>query len=164
MKSKVEKVTKDFFNKLDFKGVKIKVKPVLSEVEGKADEGFEINIEVAPEESGILIGFHGETISSLQLVLSHLVNREIGEWQRLLVNINDYRDRRNQSLSEMAKNAADQAKSTGDAVALPPMGSFDRRIIHMNLAEDKEVETYSDGMGRNRHIIISPTSEPKQEK
>ncbi len=124
------------------------------------EETYSLNLVVSPEESGVLIGYHGETISGLQFILALMAHKKIGAWNRLVVNINDYRQKREQTLMEMAKDAAERAKTTGEEVVMPPMESFDRRIVHMALAEDKAVHTESVGEGRDRRLIIYPTSTP----
>lgn len=122
------------------------------------DEAYEVNLTVAPEASGILIGYHGETISALQFLLSLMVHNQVQVWHRLIVNINDYRQKREQSLAEMAKAAAQRVRSTGEEVIMPPMESFDRRIVHTVLAADSSVRTESVGEGRDRRLIIYPAS------
>ena len=90
----------------------------------------------------------------------HADVRELGAWNHLTVNINDYRQKREQNLIDMAKDAASRANATGEEVIMPPMESFDRRIIHMALSADSSVRTESVGEGRDRRLIIYPTSTP----
>lgn len=124
------------------------------------DEAFSVNLSVNPEESGVLIGYHGETIASLQLIISLIVHKQLGEWHRLIVNINDYRQKHEQNLIEMAKATAARVKATGQEAMLPPLESFDRRLVHMALSDDQTVRTESMGEGPDRRLIIYPASPP----
>lgn len=125
----------------------------------EGEEGvIEVAIEVPPEQSGFLIGFHGETLASLQLVIGQMVYKRLGEWQRILVNIGDYREKRERSLQEMADNAAQRVKITQQPVTLPYLSSSERRLVHLALADDEEVETSSEGSGRGRRLTIYPKS------
>lgn len=146
----ITSLTKNLFKHLGLDQIKAAVSP--------QDESFQVNLQVAPEESGVLIGYHGETISGLQLILSLMAHKQLGAWHRLVININDYRQKREQALVDMAHGAAEQAKTTGQEVVMPPMASFDRRLIHMALAENKDVRTESVGEGRDRRLIIYPAS------
>jgi spoIIIJ-associated protein len=121
------------------------------------DEKGVINIQIdIPKESvGLLIGFHGENISSLQTILSLLINKGMETWNPVLINIGDYREKRNQSLVSMANNAADRVKQTGKAVVLPYLSGSERRVVHMALSEDELVETYSQGVGRDRRLTVN---------
>ena len=154
VESTIRKLTQELFTRLGFSEADI-------QVEKTEEEIFKVQIEIDPEESGILIGYHGETISSLQLVLSLIINHELDQWYRLSLNINDYRERREQSLVEMAQNAAERVKTTNEELIMPPMVSFDRRIIHLTLAEETEVKTESTGSGKDRRLIIYPTQSKK---
>lgn len=126
--------------------------------EAKDEAAVDLILKTDPDVSGMLIGYHGETIASLQLLISLICHRRLGAWHRLTLNVNDYRERREQNLREMALSAAERAKATGKEVIMPPMESFDRRIVHMALADDSSVVTESVGEGRDRRLIISPAS------
>lgn len=117
-------------------------------------EFFEINIDAAEEDSGILIGFHGETLQALQLVLSLIVSSKLGEFVRIIVNIGDYREKREEKLREIAFDAAKRAKETKQEVILGNFTAWQRRIIHMALAEDAEVTTESQGEEPDRELVI----------
>lgn len=122
------------------------------------EESVALNLEIDPDTSGMMIGYHGETIASLQLLISLISHKKLGMWQRVIFNINDYRERREQNLREMALTAAERAKLSGKEVVMPPMESFDRRIIHLTLADDPSVVTESIGEGKDRRLVISPAS------
>lgn len=139
----IRKITNDLFHLLD-----MKVDFKLTEEES----GF--NIQVETDEPGILIGYHGQAIQAIQLLLALMGFRKLGEWTRVLVNVGDYREKRQESLTKMAQAIAQKVKFSGTAQSLPPMSSAERRIIHLALAEDTEVETISEGEGRDRHVVV----------
>jgi spoIIIJ-associated protein len=104
----------------------------------------------------LIIGFHGETLSSLQLILGQHLRSKLNDWVNLSINVNDYRERRESSLTAMADSVVDQVVSTGQPYSLPPLPANERRIIHMYLADHPQVVTASEGLGRSRCVIISP--------
>lgn len=132
------------------------------EIEAKAEitkdkEGLVI-VQIQTEEPGLLIGYHGRTLAGLQRIFSLMAYRQAGEWARLIVNVNDYREKRREALERMALSIAQRVKFSGEAQALPPMSSFERRIVHLILAEDSEVETDSEGEGSQRRVVVRPKS------
>ena len=128
-----------------------------AEVEALMEGDYiKINIKSPPEQSGILIGRHGEGIDALQLIVNLIVNNQSEEWQRVLVNVNDYRESREEIIKQMATKAAENVKTTGKEVVLNFLPSHERRIAHMHLDQDKEVQTYSQGEGKYRRMIIGP--------
>lgn len=133
----------------------------LLKVEAKVDvaldeENQAIKIQIDPEEPGILIGFHGETLSSLQLLLGIMVSRKIGEWVRVLVNIGDYRQKREEVLRHIGLNAAQKVRFSGEPVVLLDLSASDRRIVHMALSEYDDIVTESEGEGKDRRLVIKP--------
>ena len=117
-----------------------------------------INIQLETEEPGILIGYHGQALQALQLLISLIGFKKFNEWVRVVVNVGDYQEKRQESLTKMAQSIAQRAKFSGTSQSLPPMSSAERRIIHLALANDTEVETFSEGEGRERHVVIKPKS------
>lgn len=115
-----------------------------------------ILVQIETEEAGILIGRHGETIDALQTFLNQAVFQKTGEWYRIVVNIGDYRERREESLQNLAVSLAARVKETGEAQPIFNLKPNERRIVHTLLSEDPEVTTESEGEGRDRHIIIKP--------
>lgn len=138
-----EKITKELFALLETKiGLEI-----------KEEEGA-IMIQLTTDEPGILIGYHGQAIQAVQLLLALMGFRKLGEWTRVLVNVGDYREKRQESLTKMAQAIAQKVKFSGTSQSLPPMSSAERRIIHLALADDQEVETVSEDEGRDRHVVV----------
>lgn len=134
---------------LDHLKVKAKVKVT------KDKEGL-FYVQLETEETGALIGYHGENLASIQLVLTLMVYRQLGEWVRILANVGDYRERRQESLERMALSAAQKVRFSGEAQSLPPMSSAERRMIHLALADDDEISTESEGEGYQRRVVVRP--------
>ncbi len=120
----------------------------------QVEDIYQVNLECA--NPGILICHHGETLFALQLLLGQHLKAKTGEWVSLAVNVNDYRERREQSLRELADNTVEQVVATGQPYTLPPMPAGERRIVHLYLADHSGVKTESMGTGRSRSVIISP--------
>ncbi len=140
-----EKITNELFSLLETKvGLEIK------------EEEDGVAIQFTTDEPGILIGYHGQALQALQLLIAMIGFKKNGEWTRVLVNIGDYREKREESLTNMAKSLAQKVKFSGTSQSLPPMSSAERRIIHLALADDQEVETVSESEGRDRHVVIKP--------
>jgi len=104
----------------------------------------------------LLIGFHGETLSSIQLILGQHLHAQLGEWLNLSLNVNDYRERRESAINTLIQNTVTQVLSTKQPHVLPPMPASERRLVHMYLADHPQVSTASDGVGRSRSVVISP--------
>jgi spoIIIJ-associated protein len=112
------------------------------------------NLSVVPEEAGILIGRNGENLAALQHVLRLMINKELGEFTYLVVDIAGYKDKRRRELEDMADKTAQSTVKSGRVQVLVPMNSFERRIIHMHLSAKDDVETESIGEEPNRRIMI----------
>lgn len=108
------------------------------------------------EESGMLIGYHGETLEALQTIISLLASRELGEFVRVSVEIGEYKKNRVEYLKHVVEQAKEQALSQNTPVSLPDLKSWERRIVHTMLTDDKEVTTESIGEGRDRVLTIKP--------
>lgn len=127
------------------------------EAEASVEEKEEIvYIQLETSQPGVLIGYHGETLSSLQFLLGIAAYRHFGKRIKIVVNIGDYRQRRKEILERLAFNVAEKVKETGQSQSLMPMSSFERRIIHLALANDDRVETVSEGEGQLRHVVVKP--------
>ncbi len=119
----------------------------------KAEEGLvEINIE--GEDMGILIGKRGQTLDSLQYLVSLVVNKESSSYLKVKLDTENYRERRKETLEMLAKNIAIKVKRTKHSVSLEPMNPYERRIIHSALQNDKYVITKSEGEEPYRHVVV----------
>ncbi len=141
--------------------VKTAAEELLSKLEIEATVGVDLideiyQVKVETEESGLLIGFHGETLSSFQLILGLMVYRKLGQWVRVVVEVGDYRARREQQLRAMAESYAAQVVSSGQPIYLSYLPPIERRIIHLALQGRPDVETVSEGEGNQRRLIIKP--------
>jgi spoIIIJ-associated protein len=125
--------------------------------EGETQHSIMLYVEGLDEETvGIMIGRRGETLRSLQFLLNTLVNRHVGRWPQIVIDIGNYRQRRQESLEGLARRVAEQVRATGRPHALDPMQAYDRRIVHMALREDPTVYTESTGEGETRKITVYP--------
>lgn len=115
-----------------------------------------ININLETDSPALLIGYHGETLASFQFILSIMTYRKLGEWTRIMVDVADYRQRRQESLERMALSVAQRVKFSGEQQSLLPMSPLERRIIHLSLANQSGVETVSEGEGHERRVVIKP--------
>ncbi|MEK7163674.1 MAG: R3H domain-containing nucleic acid-binding protein [Patescibacteria group bacterium] len=113
-------------------------------------------IVLETDNPALLIGYHGNTLSGLQLFLGQHLHQALGEWINLTVDVNDYRQRREQSLKTLADSTVEKVLETNQAYILPPMPASERRVVHVYLAEHPQVSTASSGVGRERSVIISP--------
>ena len=114
-----------------------------------------MNIDLAGDEMGVLIGKRGQTLDSLQYLVSLVVNKESDEYIRVKVDTEDYRARRKETLENLAKNIAYKVKKTRRAVSLEPMNPYERRIIHSALQNDKYIATHSEGDEPFRRVVVT---------
>ncbi len=119
----------------------------------KESDSYIVTIE-AGQETGLLIGKKGETLSSIQTLLGMLLKQKTGEWHRVTVNVGDYREKEEDYLRNLGLSAAARAKETGEPQSLYNLNPAQRRIIHMVLAEDDGVVTESQGEGNERYLIV----------
>jgi spoIIIJ-associated protein len=111
---------------------------------------------IQTDKPGLIIGYHGETLSALQLFLGQHLRTQTGSWVNLSVNVNDYRERRQSALDSLADSVVIKVVSTGLPHSLPPMPANERRLVHLHLANHPQVSTASEGLGRTRSVVISP--------
>ena len=128
------------------------------------EEEKEMNANLEGEDMGILIGKRGQTLDSLQYLVSLVVNKTSSDYIRVKLDTENYRERRKETLETLAKNIAYKVKRTKHSVSLEPMNPYERRIIHAALQNDKYVVTRSDGEEPFRHVIISLKREGKKER
>jgi spoIIIJ-associated protein len=135
--------------------------------------GFEVQVEVETGETsrlnvvaegdekealGALIGRKGERLSALQHLVNLMLSKEMGAWTRVLVDVEDYRGRRERQLRELADRAAAKVVETGKMLQLEPMSALERRWIHMSLRDHPAVATQSIGEEPNRRVVLVPRS------
>jgi spoIIIJ-associated protein len=143
---KVKQITEDLLKRLEVSGV----------VAVDVDETGAFRVHIETEETGLLIGFHGKTLESFQIILGLLVSKELAQWVKVYVNVGDYREKREEALMLMAQHAAERALAAGRAIELPHLSASERRVIHLTLAGDERVETESVGEGNARMLLVKP--------
>ena len=113
-------------------------------------------IDIAGPDSGLLIGRRGNTLQSLQFIVQSIVRQQFEEEVRVSLDVEQYRQRREDSLREMADRVANRVAQTGRGITLEPMTPYDRRVIHMYLGEREGIRTESVGYGEGRKVQIIP--------
>ncbi len=114
-----------------------------------------LNIDLSGDEMGVLIGKRGQTLDSLQYLVSLVVNKDSEDYIRVKVDTENYRKRRKDTLENLAKNIAYKVKRTKRPVSLEPMNPYERRIIHSALQNDKFVTTHSEGEEPFRRVVVT---------
>ena len=146
----VEDVAEDFLRKIfATMNMEVTITSVMDEEEGC------LNIDLSGEEMGVLIGKRGQTLDSLQYLVSLIVNKEREEYLRIKIDTENYRERRKETLETLARNIASKVKRTKHSVSLEPMNPYERRIIHSALQNDRYVVTRSEGEEPYRHVVVS---------
>lgn len=112
--------------------------------------------EIEGEDAGLLIGRRGETLQALQFLVRMVVSRQLGRKAFVMIDVEDYRQRRAEMLQRLARRTAGRVASSGRSSALDPMSPGERRIVHMSLASHKRVKTESEGEGNQRRVVILP--------
>lgn len=123
--------------------------------EDKKNEAVRVDIETE-EETGLLIGRHGETIEAIQSLLGMMLKKKTGDWVRVIVDVGGWREKQEDKLRDLANQTAERAKETGEGQPLYNLSPAQRRIIHLTLADDPDIETESAGEGEERYLIIRP--------
>jgi len=119
-------------------------------------DGKQVQFILSGDKIALLIGKRGQTLNSLQYLTQLVINRFSDQYFHVLLDAEDYRKRRNETLVHLAERLAQKALKSGKKVSLEPMPSYERKVIHTALMENGRIRTYSDGVEPNRHIVISP--------
>lgn len=112
-------------------------------------------VDIKGEDTGYLIGYRGNVLNSLQVILNNVANKELNERIRVLLNIGGYKEKREKDLKDLADKIAGTVIRKRKAITLEPMSSYERKIIHSKLQENSKVETHSIGEEPNRRIVVS---------
>jgi spoIIIJ-associated protein len=115
-----------------------------------------ITLDISGRDLGALIGWRGETLRALQAVTNVMVGKHLAEGERVIVDVERYRQRREHTVREIAMRAARQVKMTGDAITLDAMQPFERRAIHLALEGDPDVSSSSIGEEPERRVVVGP--------
>lgn len=141
---------KEFLNKV-FAAMDMKVEVTVT---GNLED-HEMNIELEGDDMGVLIGKRGQTLDSLQYLTSLVVNKESDEYVRVKVDTENYRQRRKETLENLARNISHKVKRTKKPVSLEPMNPYERRVIHSALQNDRFVSTHSEGEEPYRRVVVT---------
>lgn len=150
LKQSLENTARSFLEKV-FSAMDIDTE--IEIIYNEEEEMMEINL--AGEEMGVLIGKRGQTLDSLQYLVSLVINKDTEKYVKVKLDTENYRARRKETLENLAKNIAYKVKRNRRSVTLEPMNPYERRIIHSALQNDKFVETYSEGEEPYRKVVIS---------
>ncbi len=143
----VEKVAVDFLNKV-FAAMNLTVKINV------AINDDQVDIDLIGDDMGVLIGKRGQTLDSLQYLVSLVINKKSDKYLRVKLDTENYRERRKETLENLAKNIAFKVKRTKRPVSLEPMNPYERRVIHSALQNDRYVTTRSEGDEPFRHVVV----------
>jgi spoIIIJ-associated protein len=130
--------------------------PIEATVEAeRLDEG-RINLTINGDRSGLLIGRKGKTLDALQFIVNKIVNKVLDKKVDVVIDSEDYRRRREESLTQLANKMGDKVRRAKKALTTAPLNPHDRRIVHLTLKDDPEVETRSRGEGLLKRVVILP--------
>lgn len=150
VKNTIEDTAKNFLNEV-FRTMNLEVV-----IDMKYNEAARtMDIDLSGNEMGVLIGKRGQTLDSLQYLVSLVVNKDVEEYIRVKVDTENYRQRRRETLENLAKNISYKVKRTKRSVSLEPMNPYERRIIHSALQNDRYVTTHSEGDEPFRHVVVA---------
>lgn len=127
-------------------------------LEVKNPEGDGVDIVLNTKDTGVVIGYHGDTLEGLQLVLALCVARKLGRFVRISMDVSDYKKNRTEWLKTLALETKKRVLEEGKEIAIPELKSWERRIVHLLLESDSEVVSESQGEGRDRVLVVTPKS------
>lgn len=142
---------KDFLSQI-FKAMNMDVEIIVTK---STDEENVLDVELKGKEMGVLIGKRGQTLDSLQYLTNLAINKHSENYIRVKLDTENYRQRRKDTLENLAKNIAYKVKRTKRPVSLEPMNPFERRVIHSALQNDRYVTTHSEGEEPYRHVVVT---------
>jgi spoIIIJ-associated protein len=150
-------VLEEMLERMDIEGFVSAVRSTAPAQDGGVEETITLHVEGADEEAmGLLIGRRGDTLRSLQFMVNLIAGRGNRKRPQIVVDVGNYRQRRQEMLESMALRMAERVRQTGRPHAFEPMSGGDRRTIHLALRDDPTVYTESDGEGERRKIVIFP--------
>lgn len=127
-------------------------------VDATGDGQDAIKLSISSQESALLIGYHGRTISALGTIMGVISYEKFGEKVPVLVDVDGWRERREETVTQIALATAARVKESGEATPIYNLTPFERRVVHMALSDDESVTTESEGEGRDRHLVVKPKS------
>jgi spoIIIJ-associated protein len=145
VQNKLDNFLKEFIQKLPQNDLTYKIENV--------DNDF--HVEIIGENTGYLIGYRGEVLNSLQLILTNIVSKGLDAKVKVLLNIGGYREKREKDLESLAMKIAGSVIRTRKSITLEPMSAYERKIIHLKLQDNDKVQTYSIGEEPYRKVVVS---------
>lgn len=133
------------------------INPKLDILVDSSGEESSLIVNIEGRNLNYLIGYRGESLLGLQHYLGLVLFQKTGEWTRVTVDINGYKDTRQEKLEDIARRAIDKVRFFRETVEMRPMSSFERRMIHMFVSEYDDVTTISIGEGPSRRIVVKPS-------
>jgi spoIIIJ-associated protein len=127
-----------------------------AQVVSRLDEEDRLNLSIDAEDAGLLIGKQGQTLEALQYLLTKMIAKKARRKVRVFIDIESYRARHQDALTQLALKSGDKVKKSGRPVTLNPMNPHDRRIVHLALQGDREVKTMSRGEGLYKKVVVYP--------
>jgi spoIIIJ-associated protein len=150
-------ILEDLLERMDIQGYVTAIRSTVPDQRGEPEDTITLHVEGADEEAmSLMIGRRGETLRSVQFMVNLLVSRRVQKWPQIVVDVGNYRQRRQESLEGLARRMAERVRQTHRPLMLEPMGAYERRIVHLTLRSDVTVYTESTGEGENRKIVIYP--------
>lgn len=163
-----EEVKKDAPKSVDLEYAKSYLFEILKGLninDAKIDANYEngvVTMDLECEDFGIVIGRRGETLDSIQYLLSLAMKKKSGGYVRVSINVGDYREKRNETLKQLARKHAAYVSRTGKRYTFEPMNPYERRIIHTTIQEIDGVESRSIGYNQDRRVVLEPTGGVKR--
>ena len=121
--------------------------------EDKENQALVINIS-SDNETGLLIGRHGQTLLSFQAAIGMMLKQKLGEWIRVIVNVGDWRQKEEEHLKDLAESTAERVRTTGEPQPIYNLTPSQRRIVHLTLSEEPDLSTESEGEGEERYLVV----------
>lgn len=163
--TKPQKVEERIIDVNELENAKIRVKEFLDNfLNNVSEKKFNYNVEIknqnveiniTGEDSGFLIGYRGDVLNSLQTILTSIANKNTDSKIKVILDIENYRNKRKETLENLAIKVSKTVSKTGKPITLEPMGAYERKIIHSKLQDNKYVKTHSIGEEPNRKVVIS---------
>ena len=147
IKRNIKDEVKEFLSKL-FTFMNVEAKITVTEDDSK------IMVRLSGQNMGLLIGYRGETLDALQYLTNLAINKDSEEYRRIIIDTEEYRSKREETLRRLAKRLANKVQKTRKSIVLEPMNPYERRIIHSTLQNHPNVITYSEGDEPYRKVVI----------
>lgn len=123
-----------------------------------SEDNVNITLNIPQEIAGIFVGRHGEALSSLRMIFSLILFQRFAVWPKIHLNVNDYQERREEALREIADNAVEKALNLKKEIILPNLSSYERRLVHMYLSDRTDIKTESRGVPPLRQMVVIPAT------